>query len=533
MFNPEYIDLFESWVNDDDGWNLFARDYMRVKLDPQQDELLYIIRNNQKTTAASGTSRGKDYTMAVAGMCFMYTTPYFEDDKMTGNTKVILTGPTDRQVKKIMIPEIARIFKGSNYLPGVISDSGIKTPYTEWYLLGFKADDKNTEAWTGYHAANIFFGVTEASGMDQKVFDAIEGNLQGNSRLVIVFNPNINHGYAASSFKNPAFKKVRLNSLDAPNVTTKKIIHPGQVDYQWITGRLKDWCQPIFKTEMRAEEGDFEFEEKWYRPNDLFRAKVLGLFPKVSEGVLVPPEWIELANNRWKLQQEQNWEIKSPLRLGVDVAGMGRDNSCFCNRYGDFVEKFESMNGGGAAIHMEVTGKIIDLMKKQTDDFIGRYAQSFIDTIGEGAGVYSRMQELTTEVVHTTVPNAWLKDKFHSCKFSEAATDDGDKPLKDSTGVYEFLNMRAWLYWAVRDWLDPNKNSKAMLPVDDELLQELSETQWKFRSDGKIQIEAKEDIKKRIKRSPDKADSLANTFWPVPDIIVGPKKKKNIAQFFH
>lgn len=533
MFDPDHINLFDGWVNDPDGWNRFARDYLRVNLDPQQDEALYTIRHNAKVAIASGTSRGKDYLMAVAGTCFLYLTPYFEGDKMTGNTKVILTGPTDRQVKKIMMPEISRIFKGSIYLPGYLTDSGIKTPFDEWFLMGFKADDKNTEAWTGYHAANIFFGVTEASGMKQEVFNAIEGNLQGNSRLVLVFNPNVNYGYAASSFKNPDFKRIRLNSLDAPNVKAKKILHPGQVDYDWISGRLKDWCARIRQEEYRAEEGDFEFEGQWYRPNDLFRAKILGLFPKVSEGVLVPPEWIELAIGRWIEHHAQGWKNNKPLRLGADVAGMGRDNSCFCPRYGDLVEKFEIMNGGGAAVHMEVTGRIVDMLKKNTDEFNGVYAQAFIDTIGEGAGVYSRLEEMTTEVINNKTPGAWLKGKFHSCKFSEGAVDAGGIKLKDSTGVYEFLNMRAWSYWAMRDWLDPNKGSKAMLPPDDELAQELSETQWKFRSDGSIQLESKEDIKKRLKRSPDKADALANTFWPIADIQLVKTKRKNVGQFFH
>lgn len=61
----------------------------------------------------------------------------------------------------------------------------------------------------------------------------------------------------------------------------------------------------------------------------------------------------------------------------------------------------------------------------------------------------------------------------------------------------------------------------------------MTETKWKFRSDGKIQIEEKEEIKKRIKRSPDKMDSLANTFWPVPDVDMRPKKKADYSRFFH
>lgn len=530
MFSAEVIDMFDTWVNDDRGWNMFARDYLGVNLDEEQDNALYMIRHNRKVAISSGTSRGKDYLMAVAAVCFMYLTPEFDSSgKMSGNTKVVLTAPTGRQVSDIMMPEISRVFNNSVYLPGYLTSNGITTPFEEWFLTAFKADDTKTEAWTGFHAANIFFGVTEATGLPQKVFDAIEGNLQGNSRFVIVFNPNINHGYAAAAFKSPDFVKIRLNSLHAPNVVAKKIIHPGQVDYDWLKERLNNWCAVIRKEEFKAEEGDFEFEGNWYRPNDLFRAKILGMFPKVSEGVLVPPEWIELANERWKVQQQQGWKIDKPLRLGVDVAGMGRDSTCFCHRFGDYVEKFATMQGGGTANHMEIAGNIFNYLKQKTDTFIGTYAQAFIDTIGEGAGVWSAMLETVTDKPE----NIWLKDKTHSCKFSEAATDGGSVPLKDITGVYEFLNMRAWSYWAIRDWLDPNKGSKAMLPVDDHLYQELSETKWRFRRNGIVEIEPKEDIKKRIKRSPDKSDALANTFWPIPDIQISKQKKKNIASYFH
>ncbi len=527
MFKKEAIDLFDGWINDDDGWNRFSRDYLHVKLDAQQDEALHTIRHNPKVAIASGTSRGKDYLMADAAVCFTYLTPYFNGPKLVGNTKTILTGPTDRQVKKIMMPEVSRIFKGASYLPGYLTDSGIRTPFDEWFLLAFKADDKNTEAWTGFHAANIFFGVTEASGIKHGVYNAVEGNLQGNSRLVLVFNRNVSHGYAEEAFKSPDFKHIRLNSLDAPNVKAKKIIHPGQVDYDWVVGRLNDWCQKITKDQYQAQEGDFEFEGQWWRPNDLFRIKILGLAPKVSEGVLIPPEWIELANERWEQQQKQGWKITGPLRLGSDVGGMGRDSSVDCHRFGDYVEKFTVLHGGGEAKHMEVGGNIYNKLKQHTDTFTGVFSQAFIDTIGEGAGVFSRLVELSEEKV-----NEWLKGKVHSCKFSEAAADIEGKPLKDATGQYEFLNMRAYLYWAVRDWLDPSKGSKAMLPKDKLAAQELSETQWKFRSDGKIQIESKEEIKKRLKRSPDRADALVNTFWPAPDVIVAKQKRKNISQYF-
>ena len=121
---------------------------------------------------------------------------------------------------------------------------------------------------------------------------------------------------------------------------------------------------------------------------------------------------------------------------------------------------------------------------------------AFIDTIGEGAGVWSRLLELGY-------------DNAVSCKFSESA-----KGLRDVNNVYEFANMRAYLFWAVRDWLDPKNKNNPCLPPDDELMQEATEIKWKFQSNGTIIIEPKEDIKERIKRSTDKFDSLANTFYP-------------------
>lgn len=74
--------------------------------------------------------------------------------------------------------------------------------------------------------------------------------------------------------------------------------------------------------------------------------------------------------------------------------------------------------------------------------------------------------------------------------------------------------MRAYLFWCVRDWLNPKNGYNAALPPDDGLAEEATEIHWKFQSDGRIIIEPKEDIKKRLKRSPDKFDALANTFYP-------------------
>lgn len=477
-------------------WCLFAEQVLHANLDDEQKEVLRSVQHNSRTAVASGTSRGKDFVAAVCALCFLYLTPRFDEKgKLVSNTKVALTAPTDRQVGNIMVPEFTRLFKAAKILPGRLVAYDIRTSHKEWFLTGFKAGDDDTEAWSGFHAANTMFVVTEASGISEKTFDAIEGNLQGNSRLLIVFNPNTTTGYAAKAMKSSRFAKFRLNSLNAANVVAKKIIYPGQVDYEWVKDKVENWCSKIKMTDIDEGEGDFEFEGQWYRPNDLFRIKVLGKFPKASHDALIPQEWIELANERWKkLVAQENFEHIRMCRLGVDVAGMGRDSSVLCPRYGNFVDEFEVHQSAGKADHMHVAGMIARYLHYDK-------SKAFIDTIGEGAGVYSALLE------------KGFRNGF-SCKFSESAKD-----LSDLTEQYEFANMKAYLYWAVRDWLDPKNGFEPALPECDELMEEATEIKWHFQSSGAIAIEKKEDIIKRLGRSTDYFDALANTFYPNDESI--------------
>lgn len=520
MFDPL---SYDRWIEYQEDWLLFAREYLHVDLDPEQESALKAIQTEPKVAIASGTSRGKDYLMAVAAICFMYLTPEFENGNMVSNTKCILSGPTQRQVEEIIMPEIARVHRNSEMLPGELTTQRIRTRFEEWFLIAFKADGQRMEAWSGFHAVNIFFGITEATGMPEMVFQAVEGNLQGNSRLVLVFNPNISTGYAAQAMRSSQFKKFRLNSLNAPNVKEKRIVFQGQVNYEWVREKTDIWCTPITESEILVEENDFEFEGNWYRPSDLYRTKVLGIFPKSDSGALIPVEWIELANQRYeefkRVEKISIWK-KKPLRLGVDIAGMGRDSSCFCFRYGQIVEPFRMMHSGGNAEHMKVTGEMINILRMNVNAFEGLWPQAFLDSIGEGAGVYSRALEMSE-----IDGNDWIR--VHSVKFSAKSLN------KDATGQYEFDNLRAYLYWAVRDWLNPIHNKEACLCPDEELKEELTSMQWEFKSNSKIIIEPKDDIKKRLKRSPDKSDALANTFYPVQDVDPNPKKLSEIAKIFH
>jgi hypothetical protein len=101
------------------------------------------------------------------------------------------------------------------------------------------------------------------------------------------------------------------------------------------------------------------------------------------------------------------------------------------------------------------------------------------------------------------------RNRVHSCKNSESAVG-----LRDVTGVHEFVNMRAYLFWAMRDWLNPVNNTGAALPPNTRFSQECREIRYLILSTGKIQIEAKDDIKKRLGFSTDFADSLSMCFYP-------------------
>lgn len=495
------VALLNSWRAD---WNKFVREALGVTLDKEQQAILSSVQHNPRTSVSSGTARGKDFVAACAAVSCLYLTPIWNRrGELVENTKVALTAPTDRQVKNIMLPEVSRLFNRAKrrgiILPGRLNSYDIRTDNDEWFLTGFKADEHNHEAWSGFHAAHTMFVVTEASGIAEDIFNAIEGNLQGDSRILLVFNPNVPVGYAAHSQKSDRWAKFRLNSLTAPNVVARKNLISGQVDYDWVKDKLDLWCSPIPESEVKEELDDFFFEGRWYRPEDLFRIKVLGKFPKVADDVLIPPQWIEAAQERWRLNNGREPLSRDPRILGVDVAGMGRDSTVYCERKGRWVAPFLSRNSGGAADHMAVAGEIVARRRREPEMLVS------IDTIGEGAGVYSRCLELDNE------------NYLISCKYSEAAKD-GRYDLSDITGEYRFTNLRAYLFWCVRDWLNPKNETGAMLPLDPQFVEEATEIRWRFRSDGRIIIEPKEDIKKRLGRSPDRFDALANTFYPTQSV---------------
>ncbi len=76
---------------------------------------------------------------------------------------------------------------------------------------------------------------------------------------------------------------------------------------------------------------------------------------------------------------------------------------------------------------MKIAGAITDRRRHEIEMYVS------IDTIGEGAGVFSRCVRMNRrENSHYII----------SCKYSEGSKGFNGKNLTDTTGQYEFLNMR-------------------------------------------------------------------------------------------
>ena len=84
----------------------------------------------------------------------------------------------------------------------------------------------------------------------------------------------------------------------------------------------------------------------------------------------------------------------------------------------------------------------------------------------------------------------------------------GSAAGRTKDGKLGFRNLRAEAIWKMRELLDPESEITVALPPDPQLRADLASYRWKLISGGIIQIEMKEDIKKRIGRSPDDGDAV-------------------------
>jgi hypothetical protein len=219
---------------------------------------------------------------------------------------------------------------------------------------------------------------------------------------------------------------------------------------------------PEFVEEMKLRYGE---------DSNAFRVRVLGDFPTSDDDTIISLDLAESATTR-----DVSGNPLSDLIWGLDVARFGNDRSVLCRRQGNLV------------LDLKVW-KNLDLMQlcgavKAEYDIADRKPGSIaIDAIGMGAGVVDRLRELGLPVVGINV--------------------------SESPSVGNYRNLRAELWYRARDWL---AKRDCKIPKDDTLIAELTSVRYLFSSTGKVQVESKEDMKRRGLPSPDVADSFILTF---------------------
>lgn len=170
--------------------------------------------------------------------------------------------------------------------------------------------------------------------------------------------------------------------------------------------------------------------------------------------------------------------------FGIDVARGGKDCSVIFIR--EDLRALEIVKSDNSDT-MHLAGLIQIFHRKYIADEIR------IDVIGPGGPVFDRLRELGLPVV----------------EFNGAEKTD----RTDSTGLQRFQNMRSYSWYHLREILDPHSDVQIDLIRDDDLLGDLCAPRYKVNSDkGRIEVEKKNDFKKRLGRSPDVGDAGAMAF---------------------
>lgn len=171
-------------------------------------------------------------------------------------------------------------------------------------------------------------------------------------------------------------------------------------------------------------------------------------------------------------------ESDTQLIIGVDPARGDNDRTAIIRRRGRVAYKLETFRNHNT---MEVCGVLVQIIKNE------RPAKIYVDCIGIGAGIVDRMREMGYECV------------------------EGINVSWSPTNKKKFKNLRAELWWEMRDWF--MQPMPVQIPDSDELHGDLCCPGYKYTSNGLLQIEGKDDIRKRGMPSPDTADALMHTFY--------------------
>ena len=448
---------------------LWAQNRLGDHLWSAQKRIIESVRDNRRTAVQSCHEIGKSYIASVIAGWWLDINP-------PGEAFVVTSAPTGAQVRVILWREIGRVHARGR-LKGRVNQ-------TEWLMVmpdgneeivafGRKPDEYDPAAFQGIHARKVLYIFDEANGIRGPLFEAADSLIANDEgKALLISNPDDPQGEFYDACKpGSGWNVIEVGAFDTPNFTGEDIpltLSRMLIGKVYVEEKRRKWapnwrwtddgtrCVPLIGTESEET-------------NPLWQSKILGKFPEVSEsGGLIPISWIKSA-------QLRSLEAFGLNELGVDVGG-GGDSSCVAHRHGPVVRIVREDKNPDT---MSTCGNVIADLERW------RATSAKIDEIGIGRGIVNRGTELNKPFIGINV-GAGAKNPA------------------------AFMNLRAELWWNIRERFESGEID--IDPADDDLAAELCALRYHRTSSGKIQIESKDQAKKRGYGSPNRADALMLAF---------------------
>ncbi len=466
----------------------WAKERLGDTLWSKQVEILRSVRDNRRTAVKSCHEIGKSFIASVA-------VGYWLDIHAPGEAFVVTSAPSGPQVKAILWREIGRVHargelngrvNQTEWFMGITNEDGSRRE--ELVAFGRKPDEYSPTAFQGIHAPKVLVVFDEGCGIHGGLWEAADSLIANDtSKILVIGNPDdpMTEFYDLCR-PGSGYNVITVGAFDTPNFTGEPLpehIKTQLIGRTYVEEKRKKWAPTWFWIDKDGRPSTDRAGVKCVPPpgadaqdtNPLWQSKVLGLFPKVGDEFgLIPLQWIERAKKRAIPAEGEH-------RLGLDVGGGGDTSTC-CETYGDDTRGFhariiwEDRNPDT----MQTCGRLLESLRTTGA------VEARVDQIGIGRGIADRAKELKKPVIGVSVSNS-----------------PEPMPKKEEEGYY---NLRAQGWWFVRtlfeaDLIDLDEK-------DEDLIAELAAIRFKRTSSGQIQIESKDEAKRRGVPSPNRADSM-------------------------